>query len=358
MLAIPCYNSDIFFEFDAFLFMPISLTSLNTFGLNQHCDSLVEVTNKDELIKTSLMLYQQQQSMLILGGGSNVVFTDDFQGTVVKVSTKGITINEDDDYYYLTIQAGENWHQLVEYCLTKHIYGLENMALIPGTVGAAPIQNIGAYGVEFNRFCHKIEFLQLDTGDLVHYDNQQCEFGYRESIFKQQLKNLAVITEVTLKLPKKWEPVVNYGPLQHFDAMDVTAQQVFDCVCHVRQSKLPDPKVLGNVGSFFKNPVVSVVDYHSLKNRYEDLVGYRQVDDHYKLAAGWLIEHAGLKGINIGGAAVHQDQALVLVNLGQATGDQVCQLAKHIIQTVFDKFAVTLQPEPRIMGSVGEIEVK
>jgi UDP-N-acetylmuramate dehydrogenase len=338
--------------------MPILLTSLNTFGLNQYCDSLVEVTSKEELIKISFELYQQQKNMLILGGGSNVVFTDNFQGTVIKVSTKGITINEDDDFYYLTVQAGENWHQLVKYCLTKHIYGLENMALIPGTVGAAPIQNIGAYGVEFNRYCHKIEFLQLDTGNLVHYNNEQCHFGYRESIFKQQLKNLVVITEVTLKLAKKWVPVISYGPLQHLEAIDVSAQQIFDCVCMVRQSKLPDPKILGNVGSFFKNPVVSTDDYDSLKSRYGSLVGYRQVDNHYKLAAGWLIEHAGLKGVNIGGAAVHQDQALVLVNLGYATGNEVCQLAKHIIQMVFDKFAVTLQPEPRIIGSVGEIEIK
>lgn len=338
--------------------MPTSLALLNTFGLNQYCDSLVEVTSKEELINTCLMLYQQQQSMFILGGGSNVVFTDDFEGTVVKVSTKGIVVNEDAGFYYLTVQAGESWHQLVEYCLAKDIYGLENMALIPGTVGAAPIQNIGAYGVEFNRFCHNIEFLQLDTGNLVNFDNQQCHFGYRESIFKQVLKNLVVITEVTLKLAKHWVPEINYGPLQHFNLLDVTAQQIFDCVCMVRRSKLPDPKIFGNVGSFFKNPVVSTQEYDLLKSRYCELVGYPQADNHYKLAAGWLIENAGLKGFNIGGAAVHQDQALVLVNLGHATGNHVCQLAKYIIQIVFEKFAVILQPEPRVIGSVGEIEIK
>ncbi|MGE6570763.1 UDP-N-acetylmuramate dehydrogenase [Shewanella vesiculosa] len=337
--------------------MSISLTALNTLGLNQHCASLVEVTSKNELITRCIELYQQQNPMLILGGGSNLVFTDDFKGTVVKVSTTGIVIDQDDDFYYLTVQAGENWHHLIEYCLSREIYGLENMALIPGTVGAAPIQNIGAYGVEFNRFCHQIQFLQLDTGKLVHFDNDQCHFGYRESIFKQQLKNLAVITEVTLKLAKQWQAVTNYGPLQHLDPATVTARQIFDCVCHVRQSKLPDPKKLGNVGSFFKNPVVSIDVYNTLKTRYAALVGYPQSDDHYKLAAGWLIEQAGLKGFNIGDAAVHKEQALVLVNLGNASGKEVCQLALYVIQTVFNKFGVRLQPEPRILGSAGEIDI-
>jgi UDP-N-acetylmuramate dehydrogenase len=338
--------------------MSISLAAFNTFALQQHCTSLVEVTSKAELIDICNNLYKQQLPMLVLGGGSNLVFTEDYDGTVVKVSTKGIQFTADDDYQYITIQAGENWHKLVESCLQKQIDGLENMALIPGTVGAAPIQNIGAYGVEFNRFCYEIEFLQLDTGHLVRFNNQQCDFGYRESIFKKQLNNLAVITEVTLKLAKHWVPVIDYGPLQHFDPSTVTAKQIFDCVCHIRQSKLPDPKVLGNVGSFFKNPLVSTKAYNQLKLRFTDLVAYQQVDGQYKLAAGWLIDYVGLKGANIGDAAVHQDQALVLVNLGHATGKQVCQLAKYVIQMVFDKFAVTLQPEPRIMGSVGEIEIK
>jgi UDP-N-acetylmuramate dehydrogenase len=162
---------------------------------------------------------------------------------------------------------------------------------------------------------------------------------------------------VTLKLAKHWMPVINYGPLQHFDSATVSAKQIFDCVCHVRQSKLPDPKVLGNVGSFFKNPLVSTNAYNELKLRFTDLVAYQQVDGQYKLAAGWLIDYVGLKGAHIGDAAVHRDQALVLVNLGHATGEQVCQLARHIIQVVFDTFAVTLQPEPRIMGSDGEIEI-
>jgi len=343
-------------EFDAF--MPITLTSLNTLGLNQRCTSLVEVTSKEALIKTCIMLYQQQTPMFILGGGSNVVFTDDYQGTVVKVSTVGIEIQEDDDFYYLTAQAGENWHQLVEYCLTKHIYGLENMALIPGTVGAAPIQNIGAYGVEFSQHCYRVEALLLDTGKLVYFENEQCQFGYRESIFKQQLKNKAVITAVTFKLAKDWQAVVNYGPLQQFDPANVVAQQIFDCVCQVRKSKLPDPNVLGNVGSFFKNPLVSKENYLTLKQCHTELVAYEQADGRVKLAAGWLIEQAGLKGVQIGDAAVHNEQALVLVNLGQATGAQICELAQYVIRHVYEKFAIKLQPEPRIIGSTGEIEIE
>ncbi|MGX9461114.1 UDP-N-acetylmuramate dehydrogenase [Shewanella sp. A14] len=337
--------------------MSISLAAFNSFGLKQQCSSLIEVTDKVELLKTCRSLYQKQQPMLILGGGSNVVFTEDYHGTVVKIATKGIQISEDTDSYYLTVQAGEVWHDLVSFCMHKGIYGLENLALIPGTVGAAPIQNIGAYGVEFNEFCHKIELLQLDTDKLIQLGNEQCCFGYRESIFKQQLKNLVVITEVIFKLPKLWQPVIRYGPLQHFDIKLVTAQQIFDCVCQVRQSKLPDPHVLGNVGSFFKNPIVSADIYDELKSRFVDLVGYSQEDGCYKLAAGWLIEHAKLKGFTIGGAAVHQDQALVLVNRGDATGKQVCQLAQYIIQVIFDKFGVTLQPEPRILGLLGEIDI-
>lgn len=336
--------------------MPISLTELNTFGLQQHCSSLISVTSKVDLIETCNSLYAKQP-LLILGGGSNLVFTANYLGAVVNIATKGIKVTDDDKFYYLCVQAGEGWHDLVEFCLNNKIYGLENMALIPGSVGAAPIQNIGAYGVEFNRYCHEVEFLRLDTKQLLTFSNDQCQFGYRDSIFKQELKNLAVITQVTLKIPKNWQPVLSYGPLQSLDPSTVTAKQVFDCVCNVRRSKLPDPKVLGNVGSFFKNPVVHSTVYSELLNHYPNLVAYQQDDGQYKLAAGWLIEQSGLKGFRVGDAAVHQDQALVLVNLKNATGEQVCQLARHIISVVNEKFSVTLQVEPRIIGAVGEIEI-
>ncbi|MCL1152406.1 UDP-N-acetylmuramate dehydrogenase [Shewanella ulleungensis] len=337
--------------------MLTSLAPLNTFGLQQYCSSLVRVVSKSELIDVCTDLYSKQLPMLILGGGSNLVFTTDYRGTVVNIATKGITMAMDTDYYYVSVQAGENWHDLVEFCLANQINGLENMALIPGTVGAAPIQNIGAYGVEFNRFCHAIEFLRLDSNDLQVFSNEQCHFSYRESIFKQELKNLAVVTEVTLKLPKQWQPVLDYGPLQNMDPQTVTAKQIFDCVCQVRQSKLPDPKVLGNVGSFFKNPIVTCNEFIELRVEFPTIVAYEQVDGQYKLAAGWLIEQAGLKGFRLGDAAVHQNQALVLVNMGSATGEEVCQLARHIIDVVFNKFAVTLQPEPRIIGPDGEIKI-
>ena len=338
--------------------MSISLAPLNTFGLKQNCSALVRVVTKSELTTACRLLYSEQVPMLILGGGSNLVFTTDYQGTVVSVETKGIKITTDDDYYYVNAQAGENWHSLVEFCLANNINGLENMALIPGTVGAAPIQNIGAYGIEFNRFCQDVEFLRLDTNELVVFSNEQCRFGYRESIFKQELKHLAVITEVTLKLPKQWQPILEYGPLQHLDPSTVTAQQIFDCVCQVRKSKLPDPSLLGNVGSFFKNPIVSLSQFIALKQRFPSIVAFKQADEQYKLAAGWLIDQAGLKGFQIGGAAVHKDQALVLVNTGQATGEDVCQLARYIIDVIYDLFDVTLHVEPRIIGPEGEIEIK
>ncbi|MDD8060478.1 MULTISPECIES: UDP-N-acetylmuramate dehydrogenase [Shewanella] len=338
--------------------MSISLKPFNTFGLQQNCLSLINVDTKSDLISTCDKLYKGDFPLLILGGGSNLIFTENYQGSVVKVSTKGIEITSDDTHYYLTVQAGENWHQLVEFCLARKIYGLENMALIPGTVGAAPIQNIGAYGVEFNLFCHQVEFWRLDTEQLITYSNEQCEFDYRESVFKQRLKNLAVITQVTLKLAKHWVPVINYGPLQHFDLATVTARDIFECVCHVRQAKLPDPTMLGNVGSFFKNPVIPVEHYNSLKASFSNLIAYEQADGQFKLAAGWLIDQAGLKGVKVGGAAVHQDQALVLVNLGNANGSDVCQLARKIINAVYDKFSVVLHPEPRVIGSQGEIDIK
>ena len=253
------------------------------------------------------------------------------------------------------VNGGENWHQLVEWSLSQGIDGLENLALIPGCAGSAPIQNIGAYGVEFKDVCDYVDVLNLNTGEQFRLQASECEFGYRESIFKHRYAQGYVITAVGLKLAKNWQPILKYGSLVNFDPQAVTAKQVFDEVCHIRRSKLPDPKEFGNAGSFFKNPVVSAEQFAKIQKQVENLPHFPQPDGSVKLAAGWLIDQCHLKGFQIGGAAVHQQQALVLINKGNATGQDVVKLAHHIRQTVADKFGVYLQPEVRFMGAKGEV---
>ncbi len=335
----------------------ISLKPFNTFGLDQRCARLIEVTSRNELIKECLQAFAADKPMLILGGGSNLVLTDDFDGTVIRILTRGIEVTETDNAFLLTVEAGENWHALVEHCLQHNMPGLENMALIPGTVGAAPIQNIGAYGIELNQMCDWVEYLDLQTGEVKRLSNEECLFDYRDSIFKGELRDRSVILRVGLRLTKMWQPNLSYGPLTEFSPDTVTAWDIFKKVCEVRQSKLPDPKVLGNAGSFFKNPVVTAAEYQRLATEFPGIVGYALSDGTVKLAAGWLIDQAGLKGYQQNGAGVHANQALVLVNLGEATGESVCELARYVIATVSAKFGVKLEPEPRVMGRNGEISI-
>ncbi|WP_025823713.1 UDP-N-acetylmuramate dehydrogenase [Shewanella marina] len=338
--------------------MPVNLKLFNTFAISANCEQLIVATNKNELISAAMQLYCAKERMLILGGGSNIVLCDDFAGTVLKIETKGISVAENESYFYLDIQAGENWHELVKFCLENEINGLENLALIPGVVGAAPIQNIGAYGVEFCQICDWVEYLDLRDGQLYKLTTEQCLFGYRDSIFKGELHQHAVITAVGIKVAKEWIPNLAYGPLQKFQLNTVTAKQIFDEVCQVRMQKLPDPNVLGNAGSFFKNPIVDLQVYETLTAQYSDLVAYPVSDSLYKLAAGWLIDKAGLKGFKLGPAGVHQQQALVLVNFGGATGADICQLAHHVIDTVYEQFNVLLEAEPRLIFAQGEEELK
>ena len=334
-----------------------SLKAYNTFAIEQGCISMIHANSKEGLIKTCYDLYQRNMPFLVLGGGSNVLFTDDYLGTVVHVVTKGIEIIEESDSYLVTVEAGENWHELVKHCLQLGIAGLENLALIPGTVGAAPIQNIGAYGVEFVDVCDWVEYLDLTDGKLKRLNAAECRFGYRNSIFKGVLNGLAVITTVGFRLNKVWQPKLSYGPLQKLDSKTVTPLHVFDCICETRRSKLPDPKVLGNAGSFFKNPIITSELFLTLKQKYPDIVGY-PVNSGIKLAAAWLIDNAGLKGFSIGKASVHEQQALVLVNTGGATGDDVVRLARYIIEKISTQFFVNLEAEPRVIGAYGEKELK
>lgn len=329
------------------------LSTLNTLGLDAHCLWLAEVTQLDDL--RTLMADPELNTLprLVLGGGSNILFCNDFAGLVVLNRMQGIQLQDEGDHWLLHVAAGENWHELVRHALQQGWHGLENLALIPGTVGAAPVQNIGAYGVELARFCAYVEAFNWQTGELERIAAADCQFGYRDSIFKHACQETHFITAVGLRLPKAWQPVAGYGPLAALGEAP-SAQAIFDTVCATRMAKLPDPAVLGNAGSFFKNPVVTLAQAEQLRQRYPQLPLYPAGEGHAKLAAGWLIDQCGLKGFAIGRAGVHQEQALVLVNLGGASAMELIALAAHVRDSVEQRFGVLLEHEVRFMGLTGE----
>ena len=300
-----------------------NLQSFHTFHIHANAREIIEAHSIEQLQQAWAHSKAENLPALFLGQGSNMLFLDDFNGVVILNRLMGITHQQDSDFHYLHVNGGENWHELVEWSINNGIYGLENLALIPGCAGSAPIQNIGAYGVEFKDVCDYVDVLNLNTNETFRLDTKQCEFGYRESIFKHRYQQGYVITAVGLKLTKNWQPILKYGSLVEFDPKTVTAKQIFDEVCHIRQSKLPNPNEFGN-GSV-------------------------------KLAAGWLIDQCNLKGFQIGDAAVHEKQALVLINKSGATGQDVVKLAHHVRQTVAEKFGVYLQPEVRFIGATGEV---
>ena len=292
---------------------------------------------------------------MFLGGGSNVLLCNDYPGLLIRNAIKGLQIvHEDDDHVLLRVYSGESWHETVMYCVERNWGGIENLSLIPGTVGAAPMQNIGAYGVELEQVFDQLEALNLNTLELETFNKTQCAFGYRESVFKRQLKGQYFIYSVTFKLSKK--PIIHadYGDIQAIlnkkglSAETAGIKDVSDAVIHIRQSKLPDPKVLGNSGSFFKNPQITKEHFEALKLQFPDIKGYPQ-NDGMKVPAGWLIEQCGWKGKRVGNTGSHAKQALVLVNYGGATGSEIYQLAQDIIQSVADKFSIQLEPEVNIV---------
>ena len=331
------------------------LKTFNSFGIEAKALSVCIADSEMQLYQHWNTAKQQQIPVLLLGGGSNVLFTEDFAGIVIVNRVKGIKITEDEAYWYVQAQAGENWHQLLEGLLGKGIYGAENLALIPGCVGSAPIQNIGAYGLELKDICDYVDVLCLETGKTLRIPANECQFGYRDSIFKHKYQNKYAIIRVGLKFAKKWTPKLVYGDLAKLDIKTVTPQQVFDTVCNTRKSKLPDPLITGNAGSFFKNPVVTIDKAQGIKSKYPTCPQYPQLDGQIKLAAGWLIDQCGLKGYEVGGAAVHTEQALVLINKSGATGQDIVNLARHVSQKVSELFDVLLEPEVRFIGKNGEI---
>jgi UDP-N-acetylmuramate dehydrogenase len=331
-----------------------SLRPYNTFGIDVRARLLCRIEREDHLTGIARDSRFADQRKLVLGGGSNVVLTRDFDGLVLLIELRGKRIaREDDEAWYVEAAAGENWHDFVAWTLVEGLPGLENLALIPGTVGAAPIQNIGAYGLEMGERFASLRAVELATGEIVEFDAAACRFGYRDSFFKREGRDRFAIVSVTFKLPKAWAPHADYADVARELAARgaaagsaVTPQAIFDAVVAVRRAKLPDPLVLGNAGSFFKNPVVDAAQFDALKAKEPDLVSYRQPDGRVKLAAGWLIDRCGWKGRAMGAAAVHERQALVLVNRGGATGAEVLALARAIQKDVFERFGVELEAEP------------
>lgn len=326
------------------------LAPYNTFGLTQTAEQLVLLVDREQL--SHIWQAAKNQTCLVVGEGSNILFTQPFSGLILVNRLKGMVVTETEDAWLLTVEGGENWHDLVRWSLAQGMPGLENLALIPGTVGASPIQNIGAYGVELAQFCHQVESFNWQTGETHIWSATDCAFGYRDSIFKQSARHHLILS-VTLRLPKAWQPVLGYGPLAELGEQ-ATASQICDRVCATRQAKLPDPAVLGNAGSFFKNPTVVAAQAEALKLAWPALPVFTTAPGRRKLAAGWLIEKAGLKGTRVGGAGVHTEQALVLVNHGGATSDDVLRLAALVRERVEQLFGVRLEPEVRMMGANNE----
>jgi len=333
----------------------ISLRPYNTFGMDVKARYFSLFSSEDELTEILTSgLPSPASRLLILGGGSNILFTGDFDGLVLKNGIGGITeLHEDGGYVYVKAGAGENWHRFVMYCIGRGWGGVENLSLIPGNVGAAPMQNIGAYGTELTDVFLDLEAFHLREKKRVTFTHSDCAFGYRESVFKNKYQGRFVILNVTFRLRKK--PVINtrYGAieqeLERMGVKELSIKAVSDAVIRIRSSKLPDPEKIGNAGSFFKNPSVSVEQYNQLKTSFEQLIAYKNPDGSMKLAAGWLIEQCGWKGFRRGDAGCHEQQALVLVNHGQATGKEIYNLSEEILQSVQEKFGVTLEREVNVI---------
>lgn len=330
-----------------------NLKTFHTFAVDVTCEVVVVVNTFEELLSVYTKPEWRHLPKLLLGRGSNVLFIEHFAGVVIVNSICGIKVTETKKAWHLHVNCGEDWPKLVEWSLENGYFGLENLALIPGCAGSAPIQNIGAYGVEFTDVCDYVDVLNIESLKVSRLNDAECNFDYRDSIFKKELKNKVVIIAVGIKLPKCWEPIINYGSLKTIPTNELTADRVFEEVCKTRNQKLPDPKIAGNAGSFFKNPIITVEQARTLEKEFPDLVVY-PVENGYKVAAGWLIDECGLKGTTIGGAMVHQDQALVIVNYNNATPQHIVKLAAKVRKTVFNKYGILLEHEVRFFNSKEE----
>ena len=332
----------------------VSLKPYNTFGLPAVAHTLVRVSSDADVRRVVDDPKLGLAPKFILGGGSNIILTRDMPQVVLKVEVRGMRVVEErPDAWIVEAGAGENWHAFVAYTVEQGCFGLENLALIPGTVGAAPVQNIGAYGVELKDRFESLDAVDLVTGRSVTLRAGICEFGYRDSAFKHSLAGRSVITRVRFRLPRPWQPVLGYLDIQRKIAETgieaPSARQLFDWVCAIRRAKLPDPAAVGNAGSFFKNPVVTPEQCRDIIGRDPEIVHYPLPDGSVKLAAGWMIDACGWKGKSVGQAGVYEKQALVLVNRGAAIGSEVMTLARAIQESVYGRFGIRLEPEPVVV---------
>lgn len=332
-----------------------SLKPFNTFGVEAKAKYFVEVNTVEELIETLKLSHTQTLPLLFLGGGSNILFTKDFEGLAIQLNLKGISeefLNENE--VLVTAKAGENWHEFVMFCLNKNYGGLENLSLIPGNVGTSPMQNIGAYGTEIKDHFVSCKVLNLLTLEIENFDLEKCRFGYRDSIFKQEGKNKYVILKVSFKLTTQNHTIkTEYGAIQseleNLGIINPSIQDVSKAVINIRQSKLPDPKKIGNAGSFFKNPTIPLAQFENLKLKFDNIQGYPN-GNFIKVPAGWLIEQCGWKGKQIGNVASHQLQSLVIINAtGNASGKEIFDFSALIIDSVKEKFGIELEREVNIL---------
>ncbi|AKQ54351.1 UDP-N-acetylenolpyruvoylglucosamine reductase [Bordetella hinzii] len=327
------------------------LRGLNTFGLASRADAFVTLEDEAQLPALSALAVDYP-ACFVLGGGSNLVLGESVAGLVVRVALRGIRLVEArPDVWIVEAAAGERWHEVVAHCVEQGWDGLENLALIPGTVGAAPVQNIGAYGVELSDRFDSLSAWDLREARATHFSAADCRYAYRDSVFKRE-PGRWLITRVRFALPRPWRAVLEYPDLQRWPALQqgpADARAIFQAVCGIRRAKLPDPAVIGNAGSFFKNPLVDAATHEHLQARFPGLVSYPQPDGRYKLAAGWLIDQCGWKGRSLGPAGVHDRQALVLVNRGGAAAADILALAAAIQEDVMARYGVWLEPEPIVV---------
>jgi len=334
----------------------VNLRELNTLGVHSVADRFAEVGNEQDIVGLYESGKLSNENLFILGGGSNVLFGDQFHGLILKVGLKGIElIRENDEKVWISIGAGENWHEFVTWCVENNYGGAENLALIPGTVGAAPVQNIGAYGRELEEIFESLKGFDLKKGCFKKFMKEECGFSYRNSIFKSEYKNRFLITEVILQLYKKPHPVeAGYQSLKDYleraEVNNPTIRDIYDAVVSIRKSKLPDPRLIGNAGSFFKNPVISKREYEQLKTKFQDIPGFQADHRKVKIPAAWLIEKCGWKGKRVGNTGSYENQALVIVNYGNATGKEIFSLSRKIRQSVNKKFGISLVPEVNMVG--------
>ena len=330
----------------------ISIKPFTSFGVEAKTATLIDIYSLDDLQNCRNQGLLSTSELLVMGGGSNMLFCSDFNGVILRPVMKGITvISQTDTAVIIEAKAGEVWDDLVAFTVEKGYYGLENLSFIPGKVGASPVQNIGAYGIEVQSVINRVEAFEIETGEIHYFNNEDCRFGYRDSIFKLELKSKFIITAVQYKLSLIPHCNIAYKDVQLYlkDEKEVTLQKVRDAIIAIRIAKLPDPAVVGNAGSFFKNPVISAQQAAELKSLFPSIIMYPLEDGSQKVSAGWLIDQAGWKGFRRGDAGVHPNQALCLINYGTATGNEILELAIDIQNSVFEKFQIHISPEVRIV---------